>query len=165
MVVKCSHCFGLMRVDDARIPAEKTVRVRCPHCRGIGTVGPLEPAALAQEDGPDIPGSVETAPTAGEKELATDRPQVLFDPLDDIRFPEEPRPAMSVAKSEGRWLTFAIWAGISLAVVGIFALLVNLVLPGPGKSKPTTEHIEPREVPQPDGLIGVGSGPQKPKPR
>ncbi len=165
MVVKCSHCFGLMRVDDSRIPPDKTVRVRCPHCRGIGTVGPLEAPLAHDENGPEIPGPVEPTPSAGEKELPAEQPTVLFDKLDDIRFPEEPGSVRSAAEREGRWKSIAIWVGISLAVVGIFALLVNLVLPGPGQPKTATEHVEPQDVPQPDGLIGVGSGLQKTKPR
>ncbi len=165
MVVKCSHCFGLMRVDDARIPPEKAVRVRCPHCRGIGTVGPLDTPSVGEERGPDIPKPLDPMTTTGEKEPPSEKPPVLFDPLDDIRFPEEPRSVESAVKPDEKWRTIAIWVGVSLAVVGIFALLVNLLLPGPGprQSATPTEHIEPQDVPQPDGLLGVGTGLQKPK--
>jgi predicted Zn finger-like uncharacterized protein len=164
MVVKCSHCFGLMRVDDSRIPEAKPVKVRCPHCQGIGTVGP--PAKQHEEtlsvSEPLIAPPEPPQPQVDKKPQPEYR-QELFDPLDDIRFPSDSALPEAPTRSRRKWLTVAVWGVASLAVIGFFALLVNLVLPGPRPSVRSTEQVQPANVTQPDGVLGVGSGHQKPR--
>ena len=152
-----------MRVDDSCLPEGKAVKVRCPHCQGIGTVEPLAPdpgkSAPASETSTALPDQ----PKAPTDEAPQPEPrQELFDPLDDISFPSDSGPTLGPAAQPGRkWLRMAIWAVVSLAVVGFFALLVNIVLPGPRPSTRATDQAPPSNVPQPEDLLGPGSGPLK----
>ena len=137
MVVKCAHCFELMRVDDSRVPEAKPVKVRCPHCQGIGIVEPAARKAESTARGTEpIIALPRTPPAPAEKEHQAESRQELFDPLDDIQFPSDrglPEPAPEPGR---KWLRMVIWTAVSIAVVSFFALLVNIVLPGP---RPSTQ--------------------------
>ena len=167
MVVKCAHCFELMRVDDSRVPEGKPVKVRCPHCQGIGIVelAVREAYSTAPVTEPVI--AVPRAPQApAERVPQAESRQELFDPLDEIQFPADRGFPERPPEPSRKWLRMAIWTAISVAVVGFFALLVNIVLPGP---RPSTQYrpdqLQQQNVPQPDDLLGDGSGPNKPVPK
>ncbi len=158
-----------MRVDDSCLPEGKAVRVRCPHCQGIGTVGPLATDPGKSAPAPATASEPSTALPDQPKAPTVEAPQPehrqeLFDPLNDISFPADSGPTLDpAAQPRRKWLRMAIWAVVSLAVVGFFALLVNIVLPGPRHSTRATDQAPPSNVPQPEDLLGPGSGPLKPR--
>lgn len=93
------------------------MKVRCPYCEGVGFSGPP------------------TGPRPGSASRATERsspdPPNSIDVVDDdFRFPAEgPKSSRRGTLSLTTWL-IAMGAA-SLAVVILFALIVNIVLPGP----------------------------------
>jgi predicted Zn finger-like uncharacterized protein len=148
MVIKCAQCKGLMRVEESRIPAGGGVKVRCPHCSETGYV-PARDIETARETKPvpgDQPASGEAVPSAGmlhqtpapETAKGADgvEPSVPEDAFRDFRFPAERQMQESVRAPFSRRTKILIWAAVSLAVVALFALLVNLVLPGPSGTRP-----------------------------
>lgn len=164
MVIKCAHCKGLMRIEESRIPAGGGVKVRCPHCSEIGYV-PAPDVEAARETKP-VPGD---HPASGEalagaipvhQTLASEtvkgasgpEPSLPEDAFHDFRFPAERQMQESVSAPLSRGKRILVWAAVSLAVVAFFALLVNLVLPGPSGRKPFSgegsERIEQLERPQ-----------------
>jgi len=137
-----------MRIEESRIPAGGGVKVRCPHCSEIGYV-PARDVEAARETKP-VPGD---HPASGEAPLGAStlhqtlasetakgacgaEPSLPDDAFHDFRFPAERQMQESVRAPLSRRKKILVWAAVSLAVVAFFALLVNLVLPGPSGRKP-----------------------------
>jgi len=134
MVVRCSHCNGLMRVDENVLPKDPRVKVRCPHCQEIGLLAEMtaseeflrgEPRETATRD------TSSSSPQSGLQPDDSSEPTIPSDAFRDFRFPAE-RQTVESTKSPGKQrVRLLVLALVSLAVVAFFALLVNLVLPGP----------------------------------
>jgi len=134
MIVKCTQCGEKMRVDDKSVPPGKKVKLRCPHCQAVGVTwlptpeedAGVAPLASVVDETKRIPSPAAAAPKETEREL-----HPPADAFNNFRFPSEEedrgphRPAMS-------WkLRLVLWIAASVGVILFFALLVNLVLPGP----------------------------------
>jgi len=169
MVVRCSQCNGLMRVDERGLPNDPRVKVRCPHCREIGLLAEMIASEASFQSGSlETPTDQESrSPARGHGRSDSPRsemeagdssePNIPSDAFRDFRFPAERQtvnPTKSSGKSRVRLMVFAL---ISLAVVAVFALLVNLVLPGPsGRAfykgaipEGTTPETSSQSVPDP----------------
>jgi predicted Zn finger-like uncharacterized protein len=146
MIVKCSRCNGLMRVDESALPQDPRVKVRCPHCKEIGLLAEMT-ASEASFHGE--PSEIATPPTSGSGALGDEaidsprsgvdagdssEPTIPSDAFRDFRFPAERQTVKPTKPSEKSRIRLLIFALVSLAVVAFFALLVNLVLPGPSGS-------------------------------
>jgi predicted Zn finger-like uncharacterized protein len=131
MIVKCSHCIGMMRVDESRLKPGRRLKVRCPHCRGIGIVAPTTARSLDESNEADQLAENEGSPgtAAFEAPDATEADQeskwVMFPAEEDGESPRKKTPPKK------RRLRLIIFGLASLAVIGFFALLVNVILPGP----------------------------------
>lgn len=160
MVIKCTHCKGLMRIDEQRIPADGGVKVRCPHCTEIGYV-PAAGLGAGREThslsaGQPVSSPVPRTPPEATRSAATEQmekgdPTLPDDAFQDFRFPAE-REAPEVRRTPvPRKKKLLVWAVVSLAIVAFFALLVNLVLPGPGGTRPLGGALSSGQpqVPQP----------------
>jgi hypothetical protein len=134
----------MMRVDDTRIPSGGKVKVRCPHCQGIGTAEHSPSAASADggrvvEPAPEQIPLPPVVPAAGDS--AQDDTSAGFDlklPEDSFqsfRFPAEAEVDRPMLRRSAHGRKILLWLGISLAVIGVFALLVNIILPGPQGGK------------------------------
>lgn len=140
----------MMRIDDSRIPKGGSVKVRCPHCREIEEVahpassdqaivspgpesGPGQPAALVEAGGLDAIGS-ETS--SGAPHGPTE-PTIPTDAFQNFRFPAETDATTIKSKwFPGGTRQILFWVVISVAVVALFALFVNVLLPGPMGTRP-----------------------------
>lgn len=147
MIIECPHCDGKMRVDETKIPFGARARVRCPHCNEISPANGGTPshqtgriarstAAPGQSMASTSAGSPQAAkarsePGASEAELCFPK-----DAFQNFRFPAETEIPAASNKKAGSMKRLAVWVLVSLAVIGLFALLVNLVLPGPYGTKP-----------------------------
>jgi hypothetical protein len=126
-----------MRVDESRIPKGQKVKVRCPHCKEIGIIQdePAVDKTPTLEEAAGVP--------SGEQEISPPAPRTVgpevsehtlpSDAFESFRFPSE-REAPLLERSSSRigFRTIA-WILVSLAIVGFFALLVNIILSGPGR--------------------------------
>jgi hypothetical protein len=123
-------------VDESRLPPGERAKVRCPHCKEISSIGDL----TKQPGRPASPGV--TAEVAGEKKNVSrgkamdHEPTFPKDAFENFRFPAETEAKEFPKKPRRSLLKAIIWIGVSLAIIGFFALLVNLVLPGPYGSRP-----------------------------
>jgi len=150
-----------MRIDAGGLPKGRSVKVRCPHCNEIGPM----------QDSVSFTGAVD-----GRLDSST---QPLDDTMDDLRrtlprdksplfptsvasdfrFPAE-REAVAPRKAIlSRRLKILLWAVGSLLVVSFFALLVNIILPGPygagsdtGSPPGEEAFTRPVEKPRPSQL-------------
>ncbi len=133
MIVKCAHCRGLMRVDHKQIPAHAQAKVRCPHCRGLGLVR-IPPLGALQEPSAKKPsGPADLARAAGAGFAGSGQPAVHEEPeyADEYLFPAE-RETLPYERQPGViGLRIVAWAVASVLIIFLFALLVNLMLPGP----------------------------------
>lgn len=156
MILKCPKCNGMMKVDENLIPKTESFKVRCPHCSEIDNVPHPASPAPAAESAPDETSKEsrsrhppllrsrppEVARTAGDAPGAGE-PTMPSDAFDRFRFPaeqdadEEPKPRL------GTKARILVWAGLSLAVVVFFALIVNFVLRGPAGQKPDLGFVPP----------------------
>jgi len=146
-----------MRVDESRISAGGRVKVRCPHCSGIGFAAAPSPLARAPRVPVPLaapPGGQGPAHTPEAPPPAPDRPggNLFADACeasaDGFRFPAERKAVRSAAPAFLSPRRMLVWVGISLAVVAAFALLVNVTLPGPGGARPF-QAIPHRDVSSP----------------
>ncbi|MGO9567516.1 MAG: zinc-ribbon domain-containing protein [Desulfomonilaceae bacterium] len=136
MIIKCSHCAGKMRVDDSRIPKGQRVKVRCPHCKGIGIV--QDQSTVDQASAPEV-----TTGSPGVPEDASAPPRTASngvsehtlpsDAFHSFRFPSEREAPLVERTPASRGFGIVTWILVSLGVVGLFALLVNIILSGPAK--------------------------------
>lgn len=155
MIVQCSTCQKKMRVDQDLIPPGEKVKLRCPHC---GTVQPYdENSGITPEDKPIVGSEPERDTIYAQP---TDDLTIPSDAFHEFRFPSERRNGRSSAKqtpskSSGRWTNFAFWIAASLGVIILFALIVNIILPGPasqqqpGSGLPQWEDNAPPDVQPP----------------
>ncbi len=131
MIVTCPQCERKMQLDEKRVPPGEQVKVKCPHCEHIQNFrsqGAVQPARNSQEGEPRRPPPVMSATnSAAASDIEPDLPRDAFQ---DFRFPvEQSKTPRNDSMTKGPRI--ALWVGISLAVIVFFALLVNIVLPGP----------------------------------
>jgi predicted Zn finger-like uncharacterized protein len=151
IIVRCSHCRGLMKVDDGRLPADKPGRVRCPHCDRICPADPRQDlsdqlrttseAALEDTEGARVPPaeSEKTAPQSAPGTVK--RPSTVSQPAEDDNdfvFPAEQGGRRSRERSLSTGGRVILLTVLSLFVMAFFALVVNVLLPGPPKSSLAT---------------------------
>jgi hypothetical protein len=135
-----------MRVDDKTIPDGRWVKVRCPHCQGIGLAGHQTPAGIPSRPGSPVPAAFPQEPSAspaaqvgkGPSVRSPDDPQVFelslpADAFKDFRFPAEAEIGPTAKREPALGKRILVWFCVSLGIVFVFALLVNLILPGPPK--------------------------------
>ncbi len=137
-----------MRLDESRIPKGGGVKVRCPQCNEIDYV---EDPSLSKSRGktpspqPTSKIDIRTSPARerlpranGAKGIASEPPEpsIPEDAFEGFRFPAEREENSSSKRSLSTWARILIWAIVSLAIVAIFALLVNIVLSGPAGNRP-----------------------------
>jgi predicted Zn finger-like uncharacterized protein len=142
MILKCSYCGRKMSVDDERIPAGRAVKVRCPHCKGIGLTSRspkeagasgkpealqrMEPAKEAPVRQPGAPGPAGGAASPLESAASS------YDASGEFLFPAERETAsLKERRPGGTAKRIVLWVAASILVVCAFALLVNVILPGP----------------------------------
>lgn len=130
MILKCSHCQGLMKVDDDRLPQGKRAKVRCPHCDAVGLMGeqltPLDvPSDSVSPPAEDSTPKPEQAPS--KRRPFAER----FKDDPDYHFPAEETDPKKDAKPRSKTRQMIFWAALSVFVALFFALVVNLILPGP----------------------------------
>jgi len=150
----------MMKVDETQIPEHRKFKVRCPRCQHVDVV---EGPSLASEETARPPVSEPAKETiASVQPYATpDDPERQSDPQrcnSDVHFPadaEEVKPQARQLMS--RKTRLICWAVGSLAWVLFFALLVNLILPGPYGGRPVTGLPPQEEV---DSPLGTGFSPQ-----
>jgi hypothetical protein len=109
-----------MKIDEGSLPEGRSVRVRCPHCNEIGPA--QEPVSLAE--GLDTSSLPRDRILAAPKAARTGRGG-------DFHLPANQAPAALEKKMLSRGVKIVLWVIGSLLVVGFFALLVNIILPGP----------------------------------
>lgn len=134
MILKCSHCGKRMRVDDKSVPPGKHVKVRCPYCQGVGValLPPPEAAAAPLKQSAVAERPQEAQQGAGSAAAATEQePPIPADAFNSFRFPSEEGGVEPQRTAMSSKLRLFLWIGASAGVVLLFALLVNLVLPGP----------------------------------
>lgn len=135
MIVLCHQCQKKMRVDEAALPKGQTVKVRCPHCSAIGfmpdvvllTKGSTSSRSQRASD------HLSLLPLEPLRETVTEPPTSPHPIVSrDFRLPgEQETPTLKQKESVTRKRRFLVWGLVSLAVVLAFALLVNIMLPGP----------------------------------
>jgi predicted Zn finger-like uncharacterized protein len=156
MIIRCAHCQGTMRVDEKDLPDRPKVKVRCPHCRGIGYIEHKFPrptqAASSPAEGPT------TKSNRAKFQLpqqVTDKTEIEYDisiPADafkEFRFPAEQdsngRSRNGIGNGATIGLKTVILVVASLITVVFFALLVNMILPGPAGVKGAIRAVQPEE--------------------
>ncbi len=148
MIVKCLKCQDSMRVDESRIPEGQKVKIRCPICgetqpytKQFADTAPVDQQEVRLE-GPTSPQiaatadrTVENKPEKGPEELT-----IPADAFQDFRFPAERGAAASrkdaTKPASRKGIPGWLFALVSLGIVAMFALIVNIVLPGPAGKKP-----------------------------
>jgi predicted Zn finger-like uncharacterized protein len=150
MILKCSHCGGMMKVAEESLPRSGKIKVQCPHCKEIDPL-PEQPAAPTSEETaapPPTEAAVPRSPIPKEeirepepgrtRETDASEPSVPADAFRGFRFPAEKESPALVRKKMSSRIKLLIWAAVSLLIVVFFALLVNILLPGPYGGKPVT---------------------------
>jgi hypothetical protein len=149
MIVQCSKCQGKMRVDQGRIPPGEKVKIRCPLCGEIQAYSEQPTSVIRADISEVMPQGVAASPKAGVREQKASpallrgpqEPSIPSDAFQDFRFPAErsANPASrnkTPEKPRRSGLRAAIFILASLAIIALFALIVNIVLPGPAGKKP-----------------------------
>ena len=133
MIVKCTFCDGLMRVDRKRLTAGEKTKVRCPRCRNVGLVGSKSTARVARRRERKIPGATGLLPNTTEMSgtLEAARDEELSEAAEEYLFPSEQNDFSYGRTAEGKGIRIFLWIMGSLIVILIFALYVNYILPGP----------------------------------
>jgi hypothetical protein len=159
MIVRCAHCNGQMKLDESNFPDKPRVKVRCPLCQGIGYVErqPIDPPPL--ESDPAVQAAGEAYETTAEfrrSELAAAAksydPSIPSDAFKDFHFPAEMENDGRPPEPTRTGVKIVLWAVASLAVIAFFALIVNVVLPGPGggegmlRAVPSKQDTSPRSA-------------------
>ncbi len=132
MILKCSHCGGMMKVDEAKVPPNRKFKVRCPHCQNVDVVSGESPGRQGSSVGPLA------TPTAQQQPLAPPPAPAPPESQRDIHFPADGQDERPERKVMSRKTRLICWAVGSLFWVALFALLVNLILPGPYGGAPVT---------------------------
>lgn len=147
MILSCSQCGGMMKVDEAKVPANRKFKVRCPHCQYVDVVTGQSVAPEVSATGPLEARNDQPARLKQSHAIARDRESSLDVQRShgDIHFPADIGDVEPLAKklmSRKMWLI--CWVVGSVTWVGLFALLVNLILPGPYGGRPVT-GLPPQE--------------------
>jgi predicted Zn finger-like uncharacterized protein len=156
MIIRCAHCQGTMRLDEKSLPDRPKVKVRCPHCSGLGYIEPKFPRPAPAEKPPaEQPATKSFQPEFQLPQQGADDPGMEYDisvpedPLDDFRFPAEQngngRFRNGIRNGAAIGLKTVILVIASLITVAFFALLVNIILPGPGGVKGAIPAGQPEE--------------------
>jgi hypothetical protein len=125
MILKCYHCDGLMEAQITSVPAGTRVKAKCPHCLGSGYV---EDAAM---------NGLRSAPLVGADSQPVEIPWSERSPTrpdgseETFRFPAEGGATERQQRAGSRIRRLIWWSVASILVIAVFALIVNLVLPGP----------------------------------
>jgi len=139
-------------MDEKDLPDKPKVKVRCPHCHGIGYIEnrsaskPIPQASSPEEK----PVSQPQKSKFELPESISDQPQLEYDvslthdAFKEFRFPAE-QERHGNARSNPIALKTIIWAAASLLVVLFFALLVNIILPGPAGVKGVSGALQSEE--------------------
>ncbi len=152
MIVRCALCKGQMKLDEANLPDRPRIKVRCPHCQGIGYVErPRSDISVSGSD-PSVQAASDAFGTTAEFrrrevgfEADSHEPTVPADAFKEFHFPAETRDEPQVHEPRSRGLKILLWAVISLAVVAFFALIVNIILPGPSGGQGMLRAVQPHE--------------------
>ncbi len=158
MVVTCSRCNGKMRIDENLIPKGEEVKIRCPRCSEIDVFKPgTKNVTTAPQTQPSKPG--ESKPEVGtftqqirSNSVSPGHEELTIpdDAFRGFRFPSEQGVRSMDKQPMNKRLKLAIWLVVSVAVVAFFALLVNIVLPGPQGGSPMYKAT-PQESGLPEG--------------
>lgn len=136
MIIKCSHCAGKMRVDESRIPKGQNFKIRCPHCNGIGVI--QDQPAMDQTPAPEVPTAASSVREKGSPAPRTtgngvSEHSLPSDAFHSFRFPSEREAPLVEPPPSRRGLGIVAWILMSVGIVAFFALLVNIILSGPGR--------------------------------
>lgn len=148
MVIRCSHCKGMMRLDETRIPKGGGVKIRCPLCNELDYVE--DPSLSKTQEQPPAPTATQRTgvrtPVAGDLPPRSapargsgpeeSEPSIPEDAFQGFRFPAEREGNAPSKRTTKPWVKILIWGIVSLAIVVFFALLVNIVLSGPAGNQP-----------------------------
>lgn len=159
MVIRCTHCKGMMRLDESAIPSGGGVKIRCPRCKGIDYVQDPSPAK-GGDPGKDRSASRDVAgmpqkrsepvsrPNHKQRTAPSDVSEVTMpsDAFQGFRFPAEKESGAFPKRRLSRRARLLLWGVASLVVVALFALLVNIVLPGPGGNRPSWDAINSEQI-------------------
>lgn len=159
MLIRCAHCQGMMRLDEKNIPDKPKVKVRCPHCSGIGYIENTSAPNPVPSSFDEQPVSQPDQSKFELREPLTDKPEMEYDvsmPHDafkDFRFPAEQDRQNNSRKTAigSRTIVLAV---ASLVVIILFALLVNIILPGPAGFKGVSGAVQSQE----DQTLTKGGG-------
>ncbi len=139
MVIQCRSCNGLLRCDPMLASGDRARRIRCPHCGRDGfihndTVSEGGAVLETITPKPDVDKNIISKEQSENDEF---REQKDVWELEIRQEPREEADAMSseqkplCAKPAGSRINWVRWIAASFAVVLVFALFVNLILPGP----------------------------------
>lgn len=152
MIVRCAHCNGQMKLDEASLPDKPRFKVKCPLCQGIGYVERQPVDTSPVEDDPAVKAAADAYDTTAEfrkSELAAAAksydPSLPADAFRDFHFPAEMEDDGQPRAPIRTGLKIVLWAIASLAVIAFFALLVNVVLPGPGGGGGILRAVQPKQ--------------------
>ena len=153
MVIKCSDCKTLLRLDAKKMTEGSNSSVRCPKCgaEGLLEMSTIEydgSAGLLSDHQQVLPTSADNGVTnikpAGPSavNLLSGNPHEMTMPEDafrEFRFPVEgdsPSDRGPIWSFRPRMI---VLGAVSILVIAVFATLVNIILPGPPPA--TVEHI------------------------
>lgn len=139
MLIQCRFCKGLIRCDPVIVNQASATNVQCPHCGRVGyiqarksyetenrkeqfTRGPVQEHEIFPEQ-LDEKDTVRERSEAWEGEIPNESSQELH-----IMNVTQISSHQKTTASGTKWLR---WILASAAVIVFFALLVNLILPGP----------------------------------
>ncbi len=161
MLIRCTHCQGSMRLDNKDLGDKPRIKIRCPHCQGVGYIenrsapkpipNPI-PEPIPQASPPEEPPLIQ--PYTSKLELPgslSDKPEMKYDAslpedaFNGFRFPAEQEDRRNNSRNTYTGRKIIILAVASLVVVLFFALLVNIILPGPVGIKGVSGTLEPEE--------------------
>ncbi len=156
MIVRCAHCQGTMRLDEKSLHDRPKVKVRCPHCQGIGYIEPKFSRPTPAVSSPaERPTSKSFQPKSQLPQQVADEPEMEYDisiPADafkEFRFPAEEDSNGSLRNEIRNGATIGLKTVIlviaSVITVVFFALLVNVILPGPAGVKGAVRTVQPDE--------------------
>ena len=166
MIITCTRCGGLMRIDEGGLPKGRSVKVRCPHCNAIGPIrGAVSPGGLVAGSS-DSPSRSRDRPSVAPQAARPAGRELSFpsEVASAFRFPAEQASRSPEKRMFSLGWRMLFWAVGSLLLVGFFALLVNIILPGPygggsdaglpsqdGTSERPVEKHRPSQLEKDDG--------------
>lgn len=148
MIFECSHCQGLVRIEENKVSLSKKVKIRCPHCSGTGFVqinsspprmteayGLNQATGLqGNSEGQSVKEEISKTVTVGASDNLD--PPFPQDAFQAFRFPLEQGIQKTKKRHLGSGVRLLLLGALSLGVIAFFAALVNFVLPGPVGPKP-----------------------------